>query len=121
MNTIKRNPLTKLTAIILVGSACLAGCAVDETPTIGEASYDIVSNDEQAYIAGLTDAERQGSVAFVNDDGTSEQLLDIDCRLYRDAAKHLIRYRDGRGNQGARQFASLEEIAVYLLTSSTIA
>ena len=112
-----------ITLAALALAANTAACVADTTPfeDLGSNSDAIVSSAENDFIGTLTQQERTGTVQFVNSGLTTQQLLDEDCGLHSDAAKHITRYKLKHGwFHDIYQLADVHEVGVYNL-SKTVA
>jgi len=78
---------SSLLAVLSVVAFAAVGCAVP------------AGEDEGAVATAadaLTSVENSGILRLVNDKGTTLTVLDVDCALYADSARNIIRYRDGK-------------------------
>ena len=88
--------------------ALLLACTTDVSVT---KDPDSISAQERL---GLTDAEVAALLAFLNDCGTTFDLLDDDVALDSDAAENLVSHRDGTdgtcGTGDDAPYATLDEV-----------
>jgi hypothetical protein len=101
--------------LLVLTTLTACGLVPPDSPGLGRTGSAIVSNEEISMISSLSRAERDGTVAFLNDAGTTRAMLDADCRLHSDAASWLIRYRDGKdrvlGTADDNLFDDMYEVA----------
>ncbi len=89
---------------LLLLSACVQDVAITKDTSLLDAQERL----------GLTDAQVDAVLDFVNDCATTEGVLDDDVGLDSDAARELIRARDGGdgtcGNADDARFGTLDEV-----------
>ena len=88
----------RATLLLVVGACALTACGADPE-SVGVSRGAIVTGDETSYLAGLSDEQAAGTVEFANDAATTFELLDVACGLHSDAARQLVKHRDGRDRQ----------------------
>ncbi|MDF1561532.1 MAG: hypothetical protein P1V51_00735 [Deltaproteobacteria bacterium] len=106
-------------ALALFLTACGSAGTFESGASVGRAA--ILDGDEEAYIASLSEYERKGTVWLVNSALTTVQVLDVDCGLQSDAAKHIIREKLRRNGvfDTLEQIADVNNVGVYNLSRLT--